>query len=272
MSNLEFNEIIATPYQRPEIENGYTGQTLSVDLSANAFTFKTVSDEMKRIFIGGKGFDLWLLWQAVNPETRWNSPENTICIASGPMGGTPAYPGSGKSIVTAISPLTDMVIDSNVGGYFGPYLKFSGFDALEITGKAATPSLLLIDGIDASLKLFEMSGLPDGAYDLSARLTERFSDGNPTHISVVSTGPGARHTRFGCLNFSWYDNKRKRARYKQAGRGGIGTVFADKGLVAIVARWDKVPLNVNKPADTESSQNRGQGLLPGDRRSGPQAK
>jgi aldehyde:ferredoxin oxidoreductase len=207
---------------------------------------------MKRIFIGGKGFDLWLLWQAVNPETRWNSPENTICIASGPMGGTPAYPGSGKSIVTAISPLTDMVIDSNVGGYFGPYLKFSGFDALEITGKAATPSVLLIDGIDATLKLFEMSGLPDGAYDLSARLTERFSDGNPTHISVVSTGPGAHHTRFGCLNFSWYDNKRKRARYKQAGRGGIGSVFADKGLVAIVARWDKVPLNVNKPADTES--------------------
>jgi hypothetical protein len=50
--------------------------------------------------------------------------------------------------------------------------------------------------------------------------------------------PRGRNTLMGCLNFSWYDAKRKRARYKQAGRGGIGTVFADKGIKALVARWD----------------------------------
>ncbi len=56
----------------------------------------------------------------------------------------------------------------------------------------------------------------------------------------------------GCLNFSWYDPKRKRARYKQAGRGGLGTVFEDKGLKAIVARWDSVSLDTNNPADKEA--------------------
>ena len=67
----------------------------------------------------------------------------------------------------------------------------------------------------------------------------------------MTTGPGARHTLFGCLNFSWYDAKRKRARYKQAGRGGIGTVFADKGIAAIVARWEGVKAETNNPADKD---------------------
>jgi aldehyde:ferredoxin oxidoreductase len=66
---------------------------------------------------------------------------------------------------------------------------------------------------------------------------------------VVSAGPGAKNTLIGCLNFTWYDMKRKRARYKQAGRGGIGTVFSDKGLKALVVRWDTVTANTNMPAD-----------------------
>jgi aldehyde:ferredoxin oxidoreductase len=56
----------------------------------------------------------------------------------------------------------------------------------------------------------------------------------------------------GCLNFSWFDGKRQRVRYKQAGRGGIGTVFADKGLKAIVARWGAVFAKTNNPADLDN--------------------
>ena len=106
-----------------------------VNLSDANISIKPVDEKMKEIFVGGKGFDLWLLWNAVKGKTRWNDPENALCIACGPLGGTPIYPGSGKSIVTSISPTTGSVMDSNVGGYFGPYLKFSGFDALEIQGK-----------------------------------------------------------------------------------------------------------------------------------------
>jgi aldehyde:ferredoxin oxidoreductase len=204
---------------------------------------------MKNVFIGGKGFDLWLLWNAVHGTTKWNDPENAICIASGPMGGTPVYPGSGKSIVTTISPLTGSVIDSNVGGYFGPYLKFSGFDALEVMGKTSKDVVIFIDGIDEKVQIFKTSGLPDDSYTLSAILTEHFANGKPRNISVVSTGAGAKNTRMGCLNFTWYDLKRKRARYKQAGRGGIGGVFADKGIKAIVARWDTVTTKTNNPSD-----------------------
>ncbi|MBW2175433.1 MAG: aldehyde:ferredoxin oxidoreductase [Deltaproteobacteria bacterium] len=252
MTNFELKELKTLSYQRPEIDKGYANQSLYVNITDPEITIKPVTEQMKEIFIGGKGFDLWLLWHAVTPNTRWNDPENTICIASGPMGGTPAYPGSGKSIVAAISPATGSVMDSNVGGYFGPYLKFSGFDALEVQGKSDQDVVIFVDGVDQSIKVFASKGLPEDGYALSEVLTNHFAGGKPRGISVVSTGPGAAHTVMGCINFTWYDAKRKRARYKQAGRGGLGTVFADKGIKAIVARWDTVSLDSNKPADKET--------------------
>ena len=249
MAEFTIKKIKELNYERPEISKGYSNQTLYVNLSDPDISIKPVTEKMKEVFIGGKGFDLWLLWNAVKGTTRWNDPENAICISSGPLGGTPIFPGSGKSIVTTISPTTGSVIDSNVGGYFGPYLKFSGFDALEVQGKSKEDTVILIDGIDRKIQIHEASGLPDQAYEISAILTGYYGEGNPRNISVVSTGPGAKNTLIGCLNFTWYDLRRKRVRYKQAGRGGIGTVFADKGIKAIVARWDSVTVDTNKPAD-----------------------
>jgi aldehyde:ferredoxin oxidoreductase len=252
MTDLKQKEIARFDYDQPKMEKGYAGSTLHVDLSKKIISVKPVTDDMKRVFVGGKGFDLWLLWQAVTASTRWNDPENAVCIASGPMGGTPAYPGSGKSIVTSISPTTGSVMDSNVGGYFGPYLKFSGFDAMAVTGKAPGDTVVFVDGVEGCVRLLEMPGLPEEAHEVSAVLTSHFGGGKPRGVSVVSTGPGAANTLLGCLNFSWYDSGRRRVRYKQAGRGGIGTVFADKGLRALVARWDSVSLKTNNPADEAS--------------------
>ena len=249
MPDYELKAVKSMVYDRPEIDKGYADQTLYVNLSNHEIAVKPVDRKTKDVFIGGKGYDLWLLWNAVAPTTRWDDPQNAVCIASGPLGGTPIYPGSGKSIVTSLSPLTGSVIDSNVGGYFGPYLKFSGFDALEIQGRSAEESVIFIDGIDQQVQILSAAGLPENAYELSSLLTEYFGAGKPRSISVVSAGPGAKNTLIGCLNFSWYDAKRKRARYKQAGRGGIGTVFAHKGLKALVVRWETVTADTNHPAD-----------------------
>jgi len=249
MTELKIKEIKTLRYERPVIEKGYANQTLYINLSDSEISTKPVSEKMKDIFVGGKGFDLWLLWNAVKGTTKWNDPENAICIACGPLGGTPIYPGSGKSIVTSISATTGSVMDSNVGGYFGPYLKFSGFDALEIQGKTDIPTVVFIDGISQQIQILEVTGLPEEAYEISEILTDHFGQGKPRNISVVSTGPGAKHSLIGCLNFSWFDAKRSKARLKQAGRGGLGSVFADKGLTAVVARWDTVTVAMNNPAD-----------------------
>ncbi len=167
MAELKVREIETLRYERPAIKRGYANQTLYVNLSGSKISIKPVSDKMKETFVGGKGFDLWLLWNAVNGDTRWDSPENALCIACGPLGGTPIYPGSGKSIVTSISPTTGSVMDSNVGGFFGPYLKFSGFDALEIQGKTDVPTVIFIDGISQQIQILEVTGLPEEAHEIS---------------------------------------------------------------------------------------------------------
>jgi aldehyde:ferredoxin oxidoreductase len=210
MGETEIREVKILEYERPAIEKGYANQTLHVNLSDSEISIKPVTEKMKEVFVGGKGFDLWLLWNAVRNTTKWNDPENEVCIASGPLGGTPVYPGSGKSIVTSLSPLTGAVMDSNVGGYFGPYLKFSGFDALEVQGKAPRDVVILIDGVDQKVRILEIPGLADDAYTISARLTEHFAQGKPRSVSVVSTGAGAKNTLIGCLNFTWYDPGRTR--------------------------------------------------------------
>jgi len=244
-------------YDLHPVDKGYTNRTLYINLSRNEIRIKPVTDEMKQKFIGGKGFDLFLMWNGLPKDhpVKWDDPENEICIASGPLGGSTYYPGSGKSIVTTISPLTSQIIDSNVGGYFGPYLKFSGFDALEIQGKAEEEIVIFINGDDGTVRIEESENIPKEAHLLTQQLTEHYSvdtsEREKIRVSVVSTGEGAKHTKIGCLNFSWYNKKREWASYKQAGRGGIGTVFANKKLKAIVCRSPRVNAKINNPAGPE---------------------
>lgn len=206
---------------------------------------------MKDKFIGGKGFGLWYLWHAVTSETKWNDPENEIVISAGPVGGITQYPGSGKSLVVTLSPLTNSVIDSNVGGYFGPYLKFSGWDALELQGKAKNDVVVFIDGDKNTVSIEEIQLQTDASHLISETLTELFaeSEKDKKNISVVSTGSGADNTLVAVLNFSFYDLRRKTARMKQAGRGGIGTVFRDKNIKALVVRFSGLDGKNNNPAD-----------------------
>ena len=241
-------------YEPRKVERGYNNRTLYINVSNNQILSKPVSQEMKDTFIGGRGFDIWLLWNATpkNRIVKWDDPENEVCIACGPLGGTPVYPGSGKSIAVSISPLTDIVVDSNVGGYFGPYLKFSGWDALEIQGKAKSEVVIFINGDEGKVQIEDASQLPSETYAIADILSRKYGGDSGQGISVVSSGPGAEHTRFGCLNLSWYDAARKIHRFKQAGRGGIGTVLRDKKIKAIVLKYSgRVSVETNGPADSE---------------------
>ncbi|MBU1368527.1 MAG: aldehyde:ferredoxin oxidoreductase, partial [Bacteroidetes bacterium] len=126
MENAAIKELHETlkvwPYNWTALEKGYTDKVLHINLSENAILEKTVPAEVKEKFIGGRGYGLRYLWDATKPNTKWNDPENEIVISSGPIGGITQYSGTGKSICVSISPQTDSVMDSNVGGFFGPFL------------------------------------------------------------------------------------------------------------------------------------------------------
>ncbi|MGQ9551666.1 MAG: aldehyde ferredoxin oxidoreductase family protein [Candidatus Bathycorpusculaceae bacterium] len=241
-------------YEPSKVEKGYNNRTLYVNVSTLKISSKPVSQVMKDKFTGGRGFNLWLLWNALPKDRiiKWDDPENEVCIACGPLGGTPVYPGSGKSIAVSISPLTGTVVDSNVGGYFGPYLKFAGWDALEVQGKSRSEIIIVIDGDICEVRIEDASQLPSETHLVIETLAEKYGGDNPKSISIVSSGPGAEHTLLGCLNFSWYDAGRKIHRYKQAGRGGIGTVLRSKKIKAIVVKYlGKITVESNGPASPE---------------------
>ncbi len=225
-------------YEPCKLTHGYANRTLHVDVSKNTIEIRPVSEQMKQLWVGGKGFDLWLMFQEITKDTRWDSPENPICFSSGPLGGTASFPGSGKTLVTAISPLTHTIIDSNVGGYFGPYLKFSGFDALVLTGKADDETIICLDAVKGRVSIERAPLESVDTHLLAEELTDMYADSedDKRNIAVVSTGRAANHVRMGILNFSFYDWRRQVSRIKQAGRGGIGTVFRDKNLKALVLK------------------------------------
>ena len=240
-------------------DRGYTNRSLHIDLSAMKITERKVDEKMKEVFTGGRGFGLKLLWDAITPTTKWNDPQNDIIISPGPVAGITQYPGSGKSLVVTLSPLTGIPIDSNVGGYFGPLLKFSGFDALEIVGKAPEEAIVVIDGARGKVTVEAAPREEVDSHIAAEQLTHLYADdeADMRNVSVVSAGRGAEHTMIGCLNFSFYDVRRQATRLKQAGRGGIGTVFRDKRLKALVIHGPAVKGDMNNPADLGRIQRAG---------------
>jgi aldehyde:ferredoxin oxidoreductase len=246
-------------YNWTPLDKGYTDKILYINVGTPEVKEKNVPAVMKEKFIGGKGYGLRLLWDATLPDTKWDDPENEIIISSGPIGGITQYSGSGKSLVVSISPQTDSVMDSNVGGFFGPFLKFSGFDALEIQGKADKDVIVFIDGVNHKVEIFEALEETVDSHLLAEHLTDFFADTDSEKktIGIVSTGSAAEHSLIGMLNFSFYDPKRKKVRLKQAGRGGIGTVFRNKKIKALVCKIPGVKGNLNNVVDLEAIMERG---------------
>ncbi len=246
-------------YELKPLSKGYADRVLHVNVGTGKFTIKNVSTEMKDKFTGGKGYGLKLLWDATKPDTKWNDPENEIVINTGPICGITQYSGTGKSLVVTISPQTDIVIDSNVGGFFGPFLKFSGFDSMEIQGKAEKEVVVYIDGINGRCEVYEAPLEATDSHILAEELHEMFAvdEKDKKNIAVVSAGTAAGHSLIGMLNFTFYDMKRKKIRLKQAGRGGIGTVLRDKKIKAIVCKIPGVSGNLNNVVNLEAIMERG---------------
>lgn len=245
--------LVKYKYRKSKVNRGYADRTLYVNLSTGEIREKKVTEDMKKKFTGGRGFGLKLLWESIKPTTRWNSEENELIITTGPLCGITQYPGAGKSLCLTISPSTDIICDSNVGGFFGPYLKFAGFDALEIQGKAKEDVIIVIDGGKGEIKIETAPLEETNSHLLAEQLTYMYAsedtDKSRQKVSVVSAGKGAEHSYWGCMNFSFYDIRRKVPRMKQAGRGGLGTVLRDKKIKAIVAKIGGFDGLSNNPAD-----------------------
>ena len=212
--------------------DGYAGKMVYADLTEGKVTIKPTPPELKKEYIGGRGFGIRLLTDMVDPTIEPLSERNVLIYAAGPLTGT-GIPLGSRYEVSTIAPLTGTAMSANSGGVFGWKMKKAGFDAVVVTGKSKTPVYLLLDNGKAALR---------DASHLWGKTTGQTTDAianelNDKSVRVSCIGPaGEKLVLFACII-----NEKTRA----AGRGGVGAVMGSKNLKAIAARGD-LPI---KPAD-----------------------
>ncbi|HSR35878.1 MAG TPA: aldehyde ferredoxin oxidoreductase C-terminal domain-containing protein, partial [Desulfurivibrionaceae bacterium] len=232
-------------YAKSTLDRGYNDRILTIDLATAAIATPEIDPEVRDFFLGGRGLGLYLLHRAITPATSAFDPANPLILANGPLGGIPQFPGTAKAMAVSLSPLTGVPGVSNFGGYFGAFLKYAGFDALQVTGKADNPTMIVINGITHEVTI-EPAPADDEAFDLERVIAERYTAAgyDKRQITFMSVGIGAKHTTYGCINSHYYDPTKPKPggrgifRTKQAGRTGIGSVMCDKNIRAIVVLAD----------------------------------
>lgn len=228
-------------FDKSPLRHGYTNRILTIDLGAGKATVSDLSPAVRDYFIGGRALGLYLLHQSVTARTAPRDPENHLILTPGPLGGIPQFPGTSKCMAISLSPLTGIPGVSNFGGHFGAYLKYAGFDALQVTGKSKTDLMIVIDSFKGDVSLVEAPAFGQ-VFALEQAIVDRFTgDGyEKKNIVFVTTGLGAEHTAYGCINSHYFDvtkpvdGKKGLYRTKQAGRTGLGSVMMDKRIRAIV--------------------------------------
>lgn len=228
-------------YNKPALTRGYTNRILAIDLENSAIAMPELDPQIRDYFIGGRSLGLYLLHSSITLATKATDPANPLILANGPLGGIPQFPGTAKAMAVSLSPLTGVPGVSNFGGYFGAFLKYAGFDALKVTGKAARDTMIVINGFTNQITL-EDAPTDDESFDLERHIAEQFTAAGyeKRNIAFMSTGAGAANTSYGCINSHYYDvtkptpDGRGIFRTKQAGRTGIGSVMSDKRISAIV--------------------------------------
>ncbi|MCR4426440.1 MAG: aldehyde ferredoxin oxidoreductase family protein [Firmicutes bacterium] len=213
---------------------GYAGNVLRVDLTTGQIGIEPLDWEQCHKYLGGRGLNVARLAAEIDLDVEPESPENPLIVGVGPLNGT-LFPGAARVNFTSKSPLTGILGDSNAGGFFGPELKYAGFDQVVITGQADQLSYLLIqDGEAIVFRAPDLAGLD--VWETQKLLAAR----HDRRAQVASVGPAAeRGVKFSGIFCNLA---------RPAARTGMGAVMASKNLKAIVARGTR-PVEVADPEE-----------------------
>lgn len=215
---------------------GYMERMLFVNLSTGEIREETPEESLFRDFIGGYGIGARILYNRQRGGVDPLGPENTLGLVTGPLTGTPATVGTRYAAV-AKSPLTGGWGDANSGGYFGPHLKFAGYDAIFLNGIADKPVYLFVNDGKAELRDARYLWGRD-TYETEETLKAELGE----TAEIVCIGPsGEKLSLISCIV------TRKGA---VAGRSGLGAVMGSKKLKAVAVKGNqKVPIADIEKAD-----------------------
>ena len=216
---------------------GTTGKILSVDLSNEKVWEEYLDEGILRKYLGGTSLGIKFLYDEVRPNLDWSSPDNIIYVGSGPLGGT-RLAGSGSFSVVTKGAMTNGASSTQANGFFGAYLKFSGFDGVLIQGAASRWKYLYIH--DGTAELRDAEHLLDRDTWDSEEAIKKELGYKKKDMSVCSIGPaGENMVRFAGL---FVDSGHS------ASHNGVGAVFGSKKLKALAVSKSEKKLKI---ADSE---------------------
>ncbi|MDH5779408.1 MAG: aldehyde ferredoxin oxidoreductase family protein [Candidatus Bathyarchaeota archaeon] len=202
---------------------GYAGNILRIDLTKNQVKVQPTEESLIKEFLGGRGFNSKRLYKEVAKGVDPLSPQNRLMFATGPLVGT-AFPLGSRFNVSAKSPLTGILGDSNAGGHFSAEMKFAGYDQIIIQGKSRKPVYIFIEDQEIQMKDAEHLVGKD-VYETTEMIRK---DVGERMVQVATIGPAAEnHVLFAGV----FANLAR-----PAARTGIGTVMASKNMKALALK------------------------------------
>ncbi len=209
---------------------GYMDKLLAVDLSSGEVKDEPLNMEYIQQFMGGSGLACRYLYDMVDANTDPLGPENPLFFMAGPLTGTRA-PSCGRFVVCARSPLTGLWGEANSGGFFGPEMRFAGYDGILIKGKAPEPVYLRIADGKATLRDAKHLWGKD-TYETQEAIRGEVGDAK---IRVACIGLAGENL----VKYAAIMSDKGRA----AARTGMGAVMGSKNLKAVAVRGNgQVPL------------------------------
>ena len=192
-----------------------------IDLASRSYDVQVLEPEIGQRFLGGRGLAAWLLLRYEPADCDPWSPDNPLIISAGLLTGTLAS-ASARVNLAARSPLTGLLGSSNLGGAFGPEMRWAGFEHLVIKGRASEPIWLMIT--DGKIEFRPADSLWGKAvYETRRSIYRRLDD---TRAQIICIGPAGENL----VSFACIMGGIKSA----AGRTGMGAVMGAKNLKAVV--------------------------------------
>lgn len=201
---------------------GYAGHYLDVDLTKGKIHKKEMEKEWARLYLGGSGVSARILWERTGPKTDPLSPDNVLIAGTGPLTGVMFSP-AGRMMFAGKGPLTGVWAESHVGGFFGPEMKYAGFDFVILNGRSPKPVYLYMQDGEAELR--DASHLWGRETNVTTdMIREELKD---PEVKTAVIGPaGENQVLYGAIIVDYY---------RAAGRAGLGTVMGSKNVKGLVA-------------------------------------
>ena len=202
---------------------GWKGKVLEVDLSSGRISIEPLDQDLRENYLGARGLNVRRIYDLLAPGVDPFSEENVMLMSTGPLCGTIA-PGNSRMSITAKTFDKIHLGMSNVGGKFGPELKYAGYDQILVRGISESPVYLWIDDDKVELRpARHLWGLD--TWETEERIKEELGTRN---VQIGSIGPaGENRARYACIIFNIN---------RAAGETGLGAIMGSKNLKAVAVR------------------------------------